>query len=100
MSTFSTAAPIVNGEFGHGRKRLPRRSREVTFNALQGVGTAGAASQCHRTRLLASSALNGGTLRALALAVGVCGATGLALSPQQAAAQYVLRHSVATAVAL
>src|SRR5580698_7709357 len=42
-----------------------------------------------RTRLLASSALSGGTLRTLMLAVGVCGATGLALSPQQAAAQYI-----------
>ncbi len=88
MSTFNTAAPIVNGQFGHERKRLLRRSREVTFNTLQAVGTAGAAPQGHRARLLASSALNSGMLRALALAVSVCGTTGLALSPQQAAAQY------------
>src|SRR5580704_18079549 len=42
-----------------------------------------------RTRLLASSALSGGTLRTLMLAVGVSGAAGLALSPQQAAAQLI-----------
>src|SRR5580698_10500492 len=42
-----------------------------------------------RTRLLASSALSGGTLRTLMFAASVGGAAGLALSPQQAAAQVI-----------